>query len=448
MLNWLRGRNSLYNKANQHGLAISPKKPEYGGDMGHEDKIDYMLDEVAHTLIPKLKSDFLKAVLFGITAEMRHVPREMGDYKNFSANIADGVGERYAKIYNDFFSYYNYDNFKDKMAEFNKSVPVKDRMFRNVKNFVDPHNADFLHYNMTGRMAAYRSMLKGGSTERDFVEMAKFTFANGSWQASYGGQPWANACDGWLQLYDSKGENSDIVAIDHIYDLQHNNGSVLNKVAKYIKGGNTTWLKTALDDKAQSNGPMDIVDKVSSSMRELALPAIKLKFGTTYQDKASAEISPYKGSYENQYFLTGHDWSAYEGAYHSSSIPELKLVRLGLYLGWSPKKVTLKDIERLKNTLKVPQLDDARIKKVLTSEYNNKRNIETGNFKYVKVKLSSDLIREIDKFIRLKDTWLYEAVVKKIDSETHYGYAASKYLYGYCASLVGKQRSIDEVVEP
>src|SRR5690349_13969802 len=95
MLNMLRGRSALYQKAQQQGVMLVPKKPTFGGELSHEDKLDYMLEEVANILIPQLKKDLLRAVLFSISAETRHV-LEASSATDLYTAIYQKLGKKYA----------------------------------------------------------------------------------------------------------------------------------------------------------------------------------------------------------------------------------------------------------------------------------------------------------------------------------------------------------------
>ena len=72
MLSLLHGQSSF-----QRNIVDRPNtdipKPTKVGTFNNEDKIDYMLDEVAKRLLPQLKKNLLDAVFFAICAELRHV---------------------------------------------------------------------------------------------------------------------------------------------------------------------------------------------------------------------------------------------------------------------------------------------------------------------------------------------------------------------------------------
>lgn len=61
------------------------------------------------------------------------------------------------------------------------------------------------------------------------------------------------------------------IAIDHIYDLQHNEGSALSKVKEY----SGDWLAWALNDKLRAKNIRQLIPKCSSDMKKLALQAAR-----------------------------------------------------------------------------------------------------------------------------------------------------------------------------
>jgi len=69
-------------------------------------------------------------------------------------------------------------------------------------------------------------------------------------QSGYGGKQWAVIANAWLLLNNAKDLQSKINFIDHIYDLQHNSGSVFSKIKEYfIFDPSRAWLPVALEYK-------------------------------------------------------------------------------------------------------------------------------------------------------------------------------------------------------
>lgn len=120
------------------------------------------------------------------------------------------------------------------------------------------------------------------------------------WAIDYGGKPWQSISNAWLKLYengdvnDPKQLNNLQVWIDHVFDLQHNTGTILNKTPLFHRGPppeNRTafekgyqWIQTALDHKAQIEDPYELFRFASASMRKLAAAGIYDATGQTYQE--------------------------------------------------------------------------------------------------------------------------------------------------------------------
>ena len=97
------------------------------------------------------------------------------------------------------------------------------------------------------------------------------------WSSAFGGDAWCACCLGWLSLYKANNLPSAIAAIDHLYDLQHNNGSLLDKNAEY--GG--SWLKKMLDLKFRANDVEQLLYYASPYVQKLGTAVIKANYSRT-----------------------------------------------------------------------------------------------------------------------------------------------------------------------
>lgn len=156
--------------------------------------------------------------------------------------------------------------------------------------------------------AANYAIEQTGLSMADFVEMCEYLYRKGKWNSSYGGDAWAGICEGWLTLnnadkintsvkgksFDDKSSKSSSqdkpmgVAIDHIYDLQHNTDTVFNKLKSYYRGG-YSWIKKALDDKANVQNYHQLLNKCSGTVKAMALPVLYNKLGTTWEKEMKIE---------------------------------------------------------------------------------------------------------------------------------------------------------------
>ena len=122
-----------------------------------------------------------------------------------------------------------------------------------------------------GIAAAKAVMREFSITSYDFVKLAYNVFADvEKWDHGFGGAAWAEGCAGYLKLYEATSLRNIIVYIDHIYDLEHNNGSLLDKNIEYDQ----LAITTALDIKYNSG--MNIVSRyMSSDGRKLLRASLK-----------------------------------------------------------------------------------------------------------------------------------------------------------------------------
>ena len=98
----------------------------------------------------------------------------------------------------------------------------------------------------------------------------------------YGGEPWSNIAKAWAKLFTVKGLDNKMVLIDHIYDLQHNNDTVFNKLEEYYKDG-YRWITNALDFKRDIKNPVELYDKVSGWLKGPFAMAMKDQYKHTVQ---------------------------------------------------------------------------------------------------------------------------------------------------------------------
>ena len=305
MLSLLHGQSSF-----QRNIVDRPNtdipKPTKVGTFNNEDKIDYMLDEVAKRLLPQLKKNLLDAVFFAICAELRHVY----DYLT-SETLHKLLGLLNSRQ-------------KDAFTKYNKNyLLMKDTIYKtlNPQRVPKIRNQTYAD-SSTSYRNSYRAFLKSGSDRRTFVELADILFLNGEWASSYGGKAWADIAKGWLNLDQAQTFQQMMVQIDHVYDLQHNTDTVFNKLQSYLKNGSYAWIAQALDHKASIKNPYEIMDKVSGPMKQLAQRAIWTKMGISqesfrkeqesYQKEKEQERQKEQEQKKSAYHFVGYDDVGYD----------------------------------------------------------------------------------------------------------------------------------------
>ena len=65
------------------------------------------------------------------------------------------------------------------------------------------------------------------------MDVARYSFYNDVWAPDYGGPKWGKGVDVWMNLITAHSPKELYLAIDAVFDLQHNNGVLLNKSGEY-----------------------------------------------------------------------------------------------------------------------------------------------------------------------------------------------------------------------
>ncbi len=235
-----------------------------------EGQLDYVIGEIRDQMLPQLKKEILEDVLYSIAAEFRHVKDD--NTSKEILKLAQKLGPEYEYITKKYFRYF-------------MATGSHDGFLRRVNNDKEKH-----HNISSSYLNAYKAYLISKATPEQFVNLAKLFFEEASWTTGYGGENWANICKAWMDLNKAKSIQSMFVQIDHIYDIQHNNGSVFDKLASYQnKQGSHNWIANFLDKKANMNNPLEIYQEVSPSMKKILPMAAKFKFGTSLEDFGTIE---------------------------------------------------------------------------------------------------------------------------------------------------------------
>ena len=310
MFSLLWGRSSFQKNVEGRPATDIPA-PTKVGDLGNEDKIDYMLGEVAEKLLPTLKKNLLEAVLFAVCAELRHVYDYLEkDQIGYLLGFLDKNEQEAFKKYTKYYLLYK-NNVYTTMNPGRVPNP-QEKVF---KNAYEPY------------MNSYKAYLKAGISPYTFMTMAEKLFNKASWASHYGGKAWANIARGWVDLFNAKNTNQMMVQIDHVYDLQHNTDTVFNKLQSYAKDEDFSWIKKALDHKAKIKNPYEIMDKISVPLKQLAQRAIWVKFGIS-KEEFDKEKHKYQQEKEEKPKLSTHydddgynphtdPWNKAPGGYYS-----------------------------------------------------------------------------------------------------------------------------------
>lgn len=251
--------------------------------------LEASVQDAVKKLFPHLREELLDAVFYSICAEIRN-STQIGETTNLH-ELPMGSKER--KIYSDWLKYMKV--YRGAYTQDDLEVLDVDKPSSEVRP-PELEKTNSKDRNLSYKAANY-AIKKNGASRADFVRMATELFEKGKWSASYGGQAWANIGKGWSTLNESDEltprtkqaidslKKPMSVAIDHVYDLQHNTDTVFNKLKSYYDpGSGYSWLKKALDDKANVKSYHDLIEDTSGAVKSMALPILYNRLGVSWQE--------------------------------------------------------------------------------------------------------------------------------------------------------------------
>jgi len=264
----------FYTLAFLNTLILDPTAKGSRAAFTQRDNVTHDIEYAENLLVPHLRKELMDATFLSICAEIRHLYDNTQDEKKMQQIVQSSVFRKYTRKYAELRSFSGLGAGAQQYSNGGKQGAVANDIHpRRIRTkFEGSHNA----YTVSMKAALW-AIKKSGQSAREFVTLCRYAFDNLRWSSSYGGRAWANICEGWLMLQDSQSDNirRAIVNIDHVFDMQHNTGTVLNKVKEYAVNGGYGWLSAGLDFKAHATSPYLLVDKCSSDMRKLARMALK-----------------------------------------------------------------------------------------------------------------------------------------------------------------------------
>lgn len=251
MLSHLKGLVS--EKEGQVAQGVKTKGPTPDQVRLTEDDIS-IIEHAYDTVLKHLRKHMLASVYYGIVREMRHL------------NTTEAVGH-----YDD-----SAEDEKEKTDD--EMIDKYGKDWKVISDMIFKVNKDATNYGQ-GQSSNIKEVISGPAQARaiikqakdygivpsEVVRMAYDLFKIHPWADEYGGDSWAEICEGWLLLNRAKGDQQIAVAIDHLYDLQHNNGSILNKIREY--GPTHNWLLNALDFKRNIKNFAEILPYISPGLK-------------------------------------------------------------------------------------------------------------------------------------------------------------------------------------
>jgi hypothetical protein len=242
-------------------------KPDHKLFYASTDATFEAVNAAAHKLFPFLKKHLLDSVFYSMCAEFRHVFSETSEGFTYDEYAMSSVpsGEELTAAEWRLKKKLGNDGFEFLETYFGKKTG---------RALGAPHKSgDIFNAQRTQSLNSVMAALKiHDKSQVWFVNLAYKVYRNLRWDPGYGGKAWAGICEGWLKLFAVSDSDTSHLAvyIDHIYDLQHNNDTVFDKIKSYAdEDEDYEWIKRALDFKANVKNPRQLMDAASSDMKKL-----------------------------------------------------------------------------------------------------------------------------------------------------------------------------------
>ena len=238
---------ALYDSLLKHKETVKTGLLKPGWDEDTVADLQAYVHDGMESITQELKTDLLDATALSVSAELRHAfDRE----ENHEA-VFETVGEK----------------LSPKLRKFYINLIHQKALYKTVRKSPKWAKRE-IQWREKGQTSDYtiakNAFDKSQMTYQELSEVGARVFVMHIWPPSYGGEPWKNICLGLAKLDSAKGTNEVVAAVDHILDLEHNTGVMLNKVKRFMKNGGFAWIKNALDFKFKAS-PWELAQKSSIS---------------------------------------------------------------------------------------------------------------------------------------------------------------------------------------
>jgi len=237
-----------------------------------QDKFHEEVKAFEDELLNEIKLELLRVVYFSVVSEYRHA-FVRGVHKDLKDHDLKEFHTKYANIQTDIYQNLKNSNcIKDVCLEYKVPMWIE----------------KYMTSSFNGRNSSAIAALLAFPNFSVFMSSAFSVFNDLSWGSSYGGPKWGQGADAWQKLNNAEGKNR-YIWIDHIFDLQHNNGTLINKATPYhitnfkdtpfcIYSGQRAlvndndpckWIEKALDFKQGVSDPWQFYPFASESVRKI-----------------------------------------------------------------------------------------------------------------------------------------------------------------------------------
>ena len=238
------------------------------------DELKFVAEDTLEKVCNYLQRDLLDAVYYAICCEFRH-------YFAF-ANVVDTTKSSNWPFFKKYLTYL-YANWRDPHAKPYENI---DAIIADGQDYWDRFIDTKFFLNQAGRDGSNDAIKSTGVSREKMVAIAENVFNQTKiwYRDGYGGESWAAICRGWKKLNAARGVGDQVVYIDHVFDLQHNTDTVLNKCKDYADDNRShEWIGDALDDKKRAKSLFDLTNKCTPSLKYFAARVIKAATGETFE---------------------------------------------------------------------------------------------------------------------------------------------------------------------
>lgn len=249
------------------------------------DELEFVAKETLKKVADYLQKDLISAVYYAIECEFRH-------YLSFTT-IPTLKKHKYRKFFEKYVDYV-INNAPNPYTP--QGVSTAKEIFDADKwDWMDTFIDAYFFLNKEGRDISEDAIKKSGIRPAAFVDIAEYVFNEPIWrEQDYGGRSWAAICAGWKKLNSANNLGDQIVYIDHVFDLQHNTDTVLNKCKEYADDSRShRWISIALDDKKKARSLFDLTKNCSPSLKYFAARVIKAATGETFESYTDKKYQQY-----------------------------------------------------------------------------------------------------------------------------------------------------------
>ena len=262
--------------------------------------IDFALEKIVNFV----QKDLGAATFFSICAEIRHV-FDSNRYDTLNTIIEKNpsgtqqIRVRTVKTDADDFNLtipWNVENTKHYQEMFKKYTTT----YAGLKDYdAGPSRERLMQYgdvgikkgSSTNFIQSWKSAKNASKGDNvDFAELAKMFYLKAQWSSAYGGDAWAGIAHFYIEVAKSKTLKEKIANIDKLFSLQHNTGTVLNKVQEYSKNGGFDWISKALDFKFNVRDFWEYKDQVSSGLSQIVAATAKAIEGKSKTETEKDEL--------------------------------------------------------------------------------------------------------------------------------------------------------------